>query len=43
MWHHNLFGANHSPVYNVHKYDVETWSLQSTYTETGLFSEEEDS
>ena len=30
-------------VFNLHKCDVETWSLQCTQTENGLFSEVEDS
>lgn len=38
LWHHN-FRANHGPVCNLHKCDVETCSLQCTNTVNELDSE----
>ena len=35
----NSLEANPGPVGNLHKYDVETWSLQCTNTEHWLYSE----
>ena len=31
--------ANPGPIFNLHKCDMETWSLQCTNTENGLYSE----
>lgn len=41
LWRQNYFRANRGSTFKLKKRDVETWGVQSTNTENGLFCEVE--